>query len=343
MASLTGFFKSTPAETEGSEKLLDLYWNRAELKKEFAALRDEKYKLQDRIKHHEGATARERQKVEHLENLLLDREWVHNVVVFYQMRRLALHCSTKLERFAEKIKQQREKRVHSKTLGAWNEERAKEASLIEQKIGEQRLQVQLQEDQLQAERHRLMTMNGFVKIFRGRRLAATIDELTANIEAGQDREREMLVALDRNDNLEPPDHEGLDIAAKRLVNFMILSFVQQLYLHFEEDNLAAMAKEASEKSVGAINYGSRRECDGLIDLLEKRWDSMENAADYANILQTRASLIAKHAIFRDSDDPVPSPGSVATVFEIDAKGTVTTSNASLLSDNYFGVARVLSR
>ena len=62
LTSLTAIFGSSsekPDENETeSEKLLSLYWNRAELKKEFADLRSEKFRLQDRIKEHEGATAR---------------------------------------------------------------------------------------------------------------------------------------------------------------------------------------------------------------------------------------------------------------------------------------------
>ena len=63
MTSLTAIFgNSEEKPQEDSEKLLQLYWNRAELKKEFADLRNEKFRLQERIKQHEGATARVHQK-----------------------------------------------------------------------------------------------------------------------------------------------------------------------------------------------------------------------------------------------------------------------------------------
>ena len=74
MTSLTGLFKVAPEEAQDNDKLVDLFRNRAELKKEFAALRNEKYQLQDRIKQYEGATARVKQKMDHLESLLLDRD-----------------------------------------------------------------------------------------------------------------------------------------------------------------------------------------------------------------------------------------------------------------------------
>ena len=54
---------------------------------------------------------------------------------------------------------------------------------------------------------------------------------------------------------------------KRSINFMILSLPSSCISHFEEDDLAGMAKEAGEKSVGAINYGAKQECDQIIDML----------------------------------------------------------------------------
>jgi hypothetical protein len=54
-------------------------------------------------------------------------------------------------------------------------------------------------------------------------------------------------------------------------------------------------------------------------------------------------MIAKYALFRNDDDAVPVPGSVATIFDIDPNGVVHQSDASLLGENYFGVAKVLSR
>lgn len=343
MTSLTGLFKTEPDESQDNDKLVDLFRNRAELKKEFAALRNEKYQLQDRIKQQQGATARVQQKMDHLESLLLDREWVHNVVAFYQLRRLAAHCNAKLGRFAEELKLQREQRIRDKALDEWNEVRGGKAADIESEIGTHRMRSQLLEDQLQAERHKLTTLGGVSKVFRGKKLQSRIDEIQSSIELRQATENELLQALDNVHNLTPPDHEGLDTATKRSINFMILSFAQQLYLHFEENNLAELAKEASEKSVGAINYGSKRDCDEIIRHIEDRWDSIESAATYADVLQKRAKFIAERAKFRNDDDVVPAPGTAATVYSIDANGVVREKDVNLLGDNYFGLAKVISR
>ena len=343
MANLSGIFKTEPEPAQDTDKLVDLFRNRAELKKEFAALRNEKYLLQDRIKEHRGAIERVQQKLNHLESLLLDPEWVHNVAVFYQFRRLAAHCEARISRFAEQLKQQREGRIRDKALAAWNEQRDADAAEIEAKIGEQRMSLQLLEDKLLAERYRLSTMGGLSKMLNGKSSASALEDIEAEIEAAHARENELLDELERVENLEMPYNEGLDIAAKRSINFMILSFTQQLYLLYAEDNLAAIAKEASDKSVGAVNYGSKTDCDELLELLTKRREEVDESGDFADVLQQRAKLIARHATFRADDDSVPTPGTVATVYDLKPNGVVAKTDVNLLGENYFGVAKVLSR
>lgn len=343
MSSLTAIFGSSPEKPEEeSEKLLNLYWNRAELKKEFARLREEQYQLKDRIKQHEGAVIRVQQKLDHLENLLLDPEWVYNVVVYYQFRALNLRCRSKLEKFAEQLKQQREKRQYSRQMEEWNAQRAEQAAAIETEIGEHRMRVQMLEDRLQGERHRLATMSGFVKLFRGRSVMASLDEIAASIVAAQEEEERLLHRYDAVMNEVPPDMQGLDIATKRLINFMILAFAQHLYLHFNEDNIADMAKEATDRSVGAIRYGEKKDCDALIARINKRLEKFERLSDFADILQHRAKLISEKARFRSDDDAVPTAKSVSTLFVISMQGKVTEQDVDLLGEDHWNISDVLS-
>ena len=347
MASLTAIFGSSTDKGEDgeqeSEKLLNLYWNRAELKKEFARMRDEQFELKDRIKEHEGATARIQQKLDHLENLLLDPEWTYNIVTYFQLRGLNLRCQGKLAKFAEQLKQKREQKLHSHLLDEWNEERRLEAEAIESEIGEQRMQVQLLEDRLQAERHRLATMSGLMKLFRGRSLTASLDKLASEIDAAQAEERSLMYRYDEVQNRQPPDTQGLDIPTKRLINFMILAFAQQLYLHFREDDIAQLAKDAGDKSIGATNYGGKESSDEILGHIKERVDSLEKASDFAEILQQRAKLIATHARFRSDDDAVPISRSVATVFDICPNGDVKTDDGNLLGENFWNLAGIVSR
>jgi hypothetical protein len=343
VTSLTAIF-GNPDErpVEESDKLLKLYRNRAELKKKFAGLRKEQFALQGRIKQQEGSTARVQQKLDHLEQLLNDPEWVYNIVTHYQLRNLNLRCQSKLEKFAEQLKKQVEQRQHNQLLSGWNDRRAEEAAGIECSIGEQRLQVQMLEDQLTVEQRRLMSMNGFLKFFRRRSVTAIINNLSATIQSVQRAEEELLLQYDEVQNRNPPDTAGLDIPTKRTINFMILAFAQQLYLLFGADDLAGMAKEAAEKSVGAINYGGKEECDVIVSRVVKRVNSFDKATDFADILQQCAKLIAEQAQFQNDDEAIPVSSTISTVFGINDNGVIKTKDANLLGEDYWNLATILS-
>ena len=344
MTSLTAIFGSSNEKPEeDSEKLLELYWKRAELKKDFAGLREEQFQLQERVKEQQGATFRVQEKLGQLERLLLDPEWVYNVIIYYQLKHLNLRCQCKLEKFAEELKQQREQRQHGQLLDNWNEQRADEARAIEREIGEQRMQVQTLEDRLQAEQHSLVTMGGFLKLIRRRSVTSTLDNLAEAIDSAQQQEEQLMLDYEQMQNRVPPDTQGLDIPTKRLINFMVLSFAQHMYLHFTATGLAGMAKEAGDKSVGAINYGGKKECDQIVERVQKRIQQFDKITDFADVLQQRAKLIAEKAMFRDDDDAVPVSGSVAIVYRISKRGAIKESDANLLGENYWNLAGIVSR
>lgn len=343
MSSLTAIFGNSEEKTEDSEKLMELYWNRAELKKEFAGMRKEKYRLQDRIKEQEGKTARVQQRLDHLEGLLIDPDWARNVVVYYQLRGLGQRAARKLARFAEQLKQQREQKSHDSLLVNWNEERKEEARAIEGQVLDNRDRIQLLEDQLQSDQRRLTSMNRLVRLFRGRSTMRLIDSLAAELEAATLEEQSLHDQIEEIMNRRPPDHQGLDIAAKRSINLMILAFAQQLYIHLDEAGIATQAKEATEKSVGSINYGTTHECEQLLARIAKTVASMEEATEYADILKRRVMLLGERARFPGHDDAVPVPGAVSTLFRIDANGMIRESEVNIAGENYWGISSVFSR
>ncbi|NNC76992.1 MAG: hypothetical protein HKN77_03450 [Woeseiaceae bacterium] len=343
MTSLTAIFGSTQEDTGDSEKLLELYWNRAELKKEFANLREETFKLKEQISTQQGHTARAQQKYDHIENLLLDPEWVHSVVVFYQLRALNERCKSKLAAFAEQLKQQREKRHHGRLLEEWNAQRHREAGAIEAKIGEQRTHKQLLEDQLQSERHRYSMMGGFMRFFRKRSMKKLLDTISDDIASSIQQEAILQSELTSVRHQEPPDTQGLDTIAKRSINFMILSYAQQLYLHFEDDDLAALAKEAGEKSVGAIRYGTKTDSDFLLEKIKDKSESLAKATACADLLKQRSLLLAENAKFHSADDVVPATDSVNEMFAINSSGAIKKKNVNLVAGNYWDLAKIFSR
>ena len=79
-----------PSAEDDTEQLrvLQLFRNRAELKKAYSELQDEIHRLKDRLKQQEGATVRVQEMLAQLEERLGTTETAYPAMVFYQLRRL---------------------------------------------------------------------------------------------------------------------------------------------------------------------------------------------------------------------------------------------------------------
>ena len=345
MSTLGALLRNSSSEKSSpdDEKLMDLYWNRNELKKEFADLRSEKHRLQDVIKQRDGDIARLQQKLEHLEQLLIDQEWARNALVFYQLRGMNQRCQNRLGNFAEQLKQQREKRQYGQAMEQWQAKQTAETKAVDDKISTLRAERLQLEDQLKAMNRQLSDMNGVSRLFKGRSVTGDIDDLAQQISTKEQEEaalRESLAAIQAR---EKPAVTGLDVATKRQINFMILAFAQQLFAMFDDDELVLLVKEAGEKSAGAVKYGDDRDCEHLLTRVQRSADAMQKNGDFAETLQRRAVLIGERAEFNSSNDTVPVAGSVSTLFRIGATGLVTEDQARILGDNFWGIASVMSR
>ena len=111
---------------------------------------------------------------------------------------------------------------------------------------------------------RLADMSGVVKLFRGRSANEDVEALAVQIAAKEQDENALRTKLDDIRRREPPETLGLDIPTKRSINFMILAFAQQLYLMFDDDELASFVREANEKSPGAVKYGDHSDCEAIL-------------------------------------------------------------------------------
>ena len=186
-------------------------------------------------------------------------------------------------------------------------------------------------------------MSGFLKLFKRRSINAAMATLSDQIAVLQEEEEDLLSVIEEIQNRTPPDAEGLDIPTKRSINLMIISFAQQLFLTFEDEELAKMAKDSSEKSVGAINYGDRHDCEQLLEKVDTVTELMEQASNFVETLQHRSKLLGENALFRNDTDVVPTSDTVATLYDINENGLVREREANILGENWWGVSRVLSR
>ena len=94
-------------QPEQDERLLQLFWNRAELKKELTRLQDERLKLLEQIRSQETATARAKEHVQVLEEYLGNPEIAVHALVYFQLRAVWRTAGARVARFAEQLSSSR--------------------------------------------------------------------------------------------------------------------------------------------------------------------------------------------------------------------------------------------
>jgi hypothetical protein len=99
------------------ERLMQLFQNRAGLKKAYADLKDEFHILRDRLKQQEGATLRVQEQLDALGDLLADPATGFGALVFFQLRGLWKTCHQQLAKFATDLTRQQEARETARMQG----------------------------------------------------------------------------------------------------------------------------------------------------------------------------------------------------------------------------------
>ncbi|MBT8096734.1 MAG: hypothetical protein KJO19_06825 [Woeseia sp.] len=343
LAVLASLFGHAPEQSKDGDKLMHLFWNRTELKKEFARLRKEQYRLRDKIKHQESKMAIEGKRLSNLESLLMNPDWARNALAYYQLRGLAQRCENKLGKFAEQLKQQREGKYRSRVLLAWNEDRARQRKLLERKLADVHHGTLEIEGRLRLEEAQRQSMRGLFGLFRRRGIDSKLEVLRHKLASAKQAEYELFANIQNIDNQKPPENLGLDVETKRSINFQIIAFAQQLYLQFGSADFAKLVKETMDHSVEGGDYGTAEECNALIERTQQQAEAMDKKSDFAELLQQRADLMAESAEFRSDYEVVPKAPSVSTVYVFREEGAIADSKVNLLGENYWGVANALTR
>ncbi len=327
-----------------TEKLLELYRNRAELKREYAELRTEYEQLENELERRDRVHAELQASLDRLERLLRDPCSASNVLVWYQLQAINVACERRLGEYAQELRKERETKQRSQLIAMWEEQRELEGSAIQSEIGAQRLRQQGLEEQLIVEQQHLAAMNTILRLFKRRSIQSELAQLSECIASAQADEHALLARLDEvQNNRPPPDMRGLNRATKRMINFLVLALAQELYLHLDSAGLAELANEASDTQPGVVDYGGNEACQRLLTQISGALSGLQKKAIGDDILSVRARLIARKALFRNDADAIPVPETVTKINPVEKARRDLQIEADLLGKNVWNLSRLMSR
>ncbi len=342
MAALAQLFGSPDAQVEqDDDRLLHLYWNRAELKKEYSRLRKERYELLDQLKVQEGRNARLQQKLDGLEELLADRTAANRAVVFYQIRGIWKRCHARLEKFAGQMAGQVTERERKRLLAAWAAEQTALRREAAGRLDRARARRRELEAALKVIDEQMATLGGFWNFFRRRAIGAERGPIETELEEIAATADELTREYGRLQKATPPDYPGLSVQGRRLVNCMVIALAEYLYGHFSPFGFTEMARSAMERTPGSIDYGSERDCDMLLTRLSARLKALEEAeadSEFAAEVRRRTQMLSQRARYQQRTDTVPVPESLEAPGE---SADIDEPDINVLAEEFWHVTDVL--
>ncbi|HEY4367376.1 MAG TPA: hypothetical protein VGN07_09115 [Steroidobacteraceae bacterium] len=334
----------TPRPIE-DERLLQLYWNRAELKKELGRLQDERHNLLEQMKKQEGAMARQRELADELERYLADPDVAIHALVYFQLRGLWRAAATRLARFAEQLQRQQAERERRRHLIQFDQRRRQQLADLDRMLTEMRLGANALETRLKTMERELEARAGFWNYFRRRRLAEEI----AGARTEWDRAVTQVTDLsdDRTaiESLQPADFLGISIDGRRIVNTAVIAYAQQLVSLLSKGGLALLAKETTAKRALDVRYGDDSDCTHLMNLLREAFAALEAENEDLGSLKEHTDRLRSNASYHSDADTIPLTDSIGTlpapVAPVSGLETVNRSGINVLLDDYWELYKAL--
>lgn len=287
------------------QRLVALFRNRAELKKELSALDDERQRLLDRLKLQEGATMRVEEQLAALEQYLGRPEEGYKCLAYYQLRAIWRGASRRLEQFAGELARQQKDRERKHQLAAF--ERAKRDRLadVERELIEARvLAEQLQAEQRIAEQQ-FGALTGFWNHFRRRRLRDAIEARRFRIDAAVTQVTDLGDRQHEVESEPPPLFDGLSLEGRRAVNLAVIACAESLHERIAGAGLAELARQSTLRRVYESNYGSREECLALMQRAGRLVGELEHMKDDLADIKARTERLRAAASYRSEAETVP--------------------------------------
>jgi hypothetical protein len=336
-------FNRASSDGNEQEQLLKLFWNRAELKKEFDKLRAEAHGLNDQIARQEALTLRVQQRMEQLEAHLANPQTADRAIVYYQLRGIWSGCHQRIASLAKDFERACRDREYREHVAAFRSSLNSSLESVHRQIS----RVGKQGDELAADikllREQRSRKFGVWNFLSRRQLTADINGKRLERKLIGLRLRELNDELQSRSAEEPPEFVGLSIEARRLINIRIIAFAQELCLHFATDDLANLAREASARPLTDVRYGSRRDCRALSRAAEDVQQALEADSACLKRVQLRARHLLRCCEYRNDTDTVPTAESLGGITRLDSEGRKAgqASSVNVLVDEYWEIFSVL--
>ena len=341
------FRQDDPSAEAEDERVLALFRNRAELKKNYGELQEEIYRLKDRIKQQEGATVRVQEMLSALELRLGVPESAYPTVVFYQLRRLWQSGREVIEQFVGDLVKQQEERERRQHLAEHNRRQFSKREAAEKSLRAAETAAAdaiMNVSSLEAERARLTR---FWHYFKRRALDHRITDARHVTESANLTLRDARAAAEAIEKEPLPEFPGLLVETRRAINLAAIAYAEVLCQRLMKTPLVRLAREATSRREATDEYGTRQECEALMAEIDSARTLVQSRTNIVQEVKTRTDRIKQVARYRTPADTSPMSDSIVDpetdLLDTQATGVGMTRMPNVLSEDTWDLFRILLR
>lgn len=341
----TANVESTTANTATSdtdERLVALFKNRSELKKAFTRLQEECDDLREKLDRSAHDPGHDHQRLAALEARLGDRETAYPALVYYQLRGLWRYGHNLLVEFSEQMQEQHHAREYAAHTEQWQARQRDALLQQDERIALVNAEVTRFQAVFSEQQAAIEALGGFWNHFRRRGLREQADAQELRVQEARGRLTQLQREREQKAEEETPAFPGLSTDARRNLNLAVLAFAQFLYLEFSPSSLSQLAHASMVRPLSEVAYGTRRDCESLMELIEQAIARMADKRGYAGELKLRAKHLRRRVTFESDAATIPDVASVATFpLEFHEGHAGVQVDINIIEDDYWHVGEVL--
>jgi len=316
------------------ERLMQLFQNRAGLKKAYADLKDELHLLRDRLKQQEGATIRVQEQLDALGELLADANTGFGALVFFQLRGLWKTCHQQLSAFATDLTHTQEARETAKHVAECEAAKAARLADVDRRLLAATARADGHRQNLYNAQNELQRLSAFWHYFKRRKINKSLVPLRQAVLGADAEVTELRAERSATDAEALADFPGISLGARRTINLAIISYAELLCENVDAFGLAPKAKEAVARRVHEMSFGSRSDCEGYMQRVQKAQTAVATQKQLTATLKVKLERLRSSCEYRNAADTVPTADSLTT-----AGG----AGWNVLAEDYWDLYTVLLR
>ena len=330
------------------ERLMQLFQNRAGLKKAYADLKDEFHLLRDKLKQQEGATIRVQEQLDSLAELLADPTTGFSALVFYQLRGLWKTCHQQLSGFAAELIRTQEAREMARHKADCDAARRSRLVDVDHRLQLAAGKADLQRQHLAAAQNELSRLTAIWHYFERRRRNKSLEALRQAVVLADAEVGDLHAERSTIGNEALDDFPGISLSARRNINLAIIGYAELLCETVDALGLAARAKEAVARRVHEMNFGGRPECEDYMLRVRKAHAAVVSQKQITVVVKTKMERLRVICEYRNSADTVPTADSLAPEAEKVDKADKSARAAAapgwnVLAEDYWDLYNLLMR